>query len=356
MLSIEILPAGHGDCIWIECGDPDAPRRILIDGGATGTYKRSLQRKLEKLGDKERIFELLVVTHIDGDHITGILDLLKDNEIGFRAKDVWFNGYRHLPDEEISTLGPVQGEMLTDYLVRPGIRWNAAFDKGAVVVPNSGQLPRRELEGNVYLTVLSPTLEDLARLKPKWEDEVVKAGLDPNAKRPEEVETAPEVELLDASLPDVDELCAIPFSEDNSEANGTSIALLLEFEGHRLLLAGDAHPSVVRDSVHRLQKGKLHIAACKLPHHGSKANVAPGLLQSLDCKTYVFSTNGAYFKHPDREAVARVIKCGATNPELVFNYRSKFNSIWDNKALQEEYGYSACFPKAGSEGSVLTFE
>lgn len=357
MLRIETLPAGHGDCIWIEYGDADAPRRILIDGGATGTYKKAIQRKLARLNHEEREFELLVVTHIDGDHISGILDLLKDQDIGFRAKDVWFNGYRHLPDEAPSTLGPVQGEMLTDYLVKPAVRWNAAFNKGAVVVSSTEDLPRRELDGDLSLTVLSPTLQDLARLKPKWEEEVVKAGLDPKAKRPEEVESPEGFELLDGSLPDVEELCAVPFSEDNSEANGSSIALLLEFKGHRVLLAGDAHPSVLKDAVNRLgRKGKLSLDACKLPHHGSKANVGRGLLESLDCKTYVFSTNGAYFKHPDREAVARVIKWGTTNPKLIFNYRSKFNSVWENKALQEEYGYSASFPEAGSEGSALIFE
>lgn len=42
MLRMEMLLAGHGDCLWIEYGDPTAPRRVLIDGGATGTYKRAL--------------------------------------------------------------------------------------------------------------------------------------------------------------------------------------------------------------------------------------------------------------------------------------------------------------------------
>ena len=46
MLKIEMLRAGHGDCLWIEYGDPKAPRRVLIDGGATGTHKRALRPKL----------------------------------------------------------------------------------------------------------------------------------------------------------------------------------------------------------------------------------------------------------------------------------------------------------------------
>ena len=69
MLKIEMLRAGHGDCLWIEYGDPQHPRRVLIDGGATGTHKRALRPKLLGLPEKDRRFELLMVTHIDADHI-----------------------------------------------------------------------------------------------------------------------------------------------------------------------------------------------------------------------------------------------------------------------------------------------
>ncbi len=75
MLKLEMLPAGHGDCLWIEYGDPGNPRRVLIDGGTKGTYKKALRPKLQTLPDDKRRFELLVVTHIDADHIAGALEL-----------------------------------------------------------------------------------------------------------------------------------------------------------------------------------------------------------------------------------------------------------------------------------------
>ena len=89
-----------------------------------------------------------------------------------------------------------------------------------------------------------------ADLKPAWDKEVRKAGLDPSQPRPGEVESPEGFELLGA--PDVQALAAEPFSEDTAEANGSSIALLAEFEGHRLLLTGDAHPGVLTASVKRL--------------------------------------------------------------------------------------------------------
>lgn len=351
MLKLEALSAGHGDCLWIEYGHATSPKRILIDGGARGTYKRALQSKLANAGGQ---LELLVVTHIDGDHITGILDLLADPTSNLHAKDIWFNGYRHLPDE-VPTLGPVQGEKLTDFLVKPGINWNGAFNREAVVIPDGGDLPRKELDGGLTLTLLSPTIEGLADLKPVWEREVRKAGLDPNATRPEEIEPV-EFGLLDGGPPDINALAAEPFLEDNSEANGSSIALLLEYEGQRLLLAADAHPHVLQSSVDRLRgTDKLPVAACKLPHHGSKGNVSRKFLERLDCPIYLISTNGAYYKHPDREAVARVISWGGKNTKLVFNYRTEYTSIWDSKPLKNDYGYSVDLPAGSSTGTALQF-
>jgi beta-lactamase superfamily II metal-dependent hydrolase len=350
MFRIEMLPAGHGDCLWLEFGDPKAPRRALIDGGAVGTYKRALRERLRGLPEKERRFELLVVTHIDADHIAGILELLEDSEVRFQAKDIWFNGYRHLPDEKPETLGPVQGEKLTDLLVkRP---WNREFKAAAVVVKADGDLPRLQLEGGLVLTLLSPTPGKLADLKPEWESEVRKAGLDPSQPRPGEVETPEGFRLLGS--PDVEALAAEAFSEDTAKANGSSIAMLAEFEGRRLLLTGDAHPGIMTGAIKRLAAGgKLAVDACKLPHHGSKANVSRQFLQVLDCKKWLFSTNGAYFRHPDRQTVARVIKWGGAQPELSFNYRTQYNDVWDSKPLREQYGYKVSYPASDAAGIVL---
>src|SRR3954452_3360497 len=217
MLKLEMLPAGHGDCLWIEYGDPGNPRRVLIDGGTQGTYKRALRPKLLALPEEQRRFELFVVSHIDADHIGGAVELLGDTQIGFRPRDIWFNGYRHLPDEPPETLGPVQGEKLTDLILASGASWNGWFKNAAVAVPAAGELPRIELEGGLVLTLLSPTPQRLADLKPAWECAVRKAGLEPN--RPPEIATSDEFELLGGGPPDVDALVRAPFSEDTAAPN-----------------------------------------------------------------------------------------------------------------------------------------
>ncbi|BBX66544.1 ComEC/Rec2 family competence protein [Mycolicibacterium psychrotolerans] len=68
MFSVEMLPAGHGDCLWIEYGDP--VRRVLVDGGPYYSYKH-LRARIERLDPTDRHFELLIITHVDADHIEG---------------------------------------------------------------------------------------------------------------------------------------------------------------------------------------------------------------------------------------------------------------------------------------------
>lgn len=348
MLKLEILPAGHGDCLWIEYGDKRKPRRILIDGGARGCYKRALARRFAG-GPVE--LELLVVTHVDADHITGVLDLVADPKAGLKPKDVWFNGFRHLPDEKPDTLGPVQGERLTDALVGRKLPWNKAFDRKAVQTPTKGSLPKVTLADGLTLTLLSPSADKLAELRPEWEKECAKAGLDP-AKRPAAAPRGSGGLLAARPALDVDALAGTRFEEDDSEANGSSIAFLLEFDGKSLLLAGDAHPGMLRTSLDKLRgKKKLKVTAAKLPHHGSKHNTSIELIEALDCKRYIFSSNGSHFDHPDPEAVARVVKA-AKSPALLFNYRTEFNEGWANAALQKKWGYTALFPDAGKDGLV----
>jgi len=354
-LRIEMLPAGCGDCFWIEYGDPQRPRRLLIDGGTTGTYE-AIRQRLHRLPADQRHFELLVVTHVDEDHIGGVLKLLSYSDIDVSIDDTWFNGWRHLPGSHLEDFGPVQGEKLTSRLDKPDLQWNRQFDKGRVSISETGPLPTRTLPDGMKLTILSPGVHQLAELRPFWETECRKAGLDPSHAPPEPPPESP-AGFEAFGPPDVEALANAPFVSDASKANGSSIAVLAEFEGRRVMFAGDAYPDVLLDSIRRLvgpgENARLRLDAFKLPHHGSNANINRDILKKVDCARYLFSTNGTRFKHPDREAVARVIKFGGHEPELLFNYRTEFNSIWDNRRLIKRYGYSVSYPSASDTGQTI---
>ena len=171
------------------------------------------------------------------------------------------------------------------------------------------------------------------------------------------VRLRPPVAFAGPGVPDVDALAARPFQGDSAIANGSSIALLFEFGGKRLLLLGDAFSEVVEAQIDALlaDTGETLLSAdlVKLPHHGSRANIGPSLLAKLFCERWVVSSDGKYFNHPDAEAVARVIRCSRAPATLMFNYRTAWTAPWSDPALQERYGYGTLYPGPGGAGLGL---
>jgi hypothetical protein len=370
VLTIEILPAKNGDCLWIEYGLPGDRRRLLIDGGTHATYD-ALRERIEALPPSERTFELLVVTHIDNDHIDGIVRLLQNPQLGFRFKDIWFNGWEQLRDPEDDVLGPVQGEYLAARIRHKRLPWNRRFEKNfeknAVVVPPGQKLPRIPLAGSLRLVLLSPTPAELTRLRGRWKDVVTDVEKD----YPDPGSTADWLRRLDRDRryrpdddfddvlgperpPNVEKLLEVKFESDDSEANGSSVAFLLEYGANRCLLGGDAHAPVLEASIRRYLAEerllKLPLDAFKVPHHGSKKNVSRSLLDLLQCKRFLISTNSSVHKHPDDESVARIVAYGGRNKELVFNYRVKQTEKWDSPRLSRKHHYRTRYPPAGREG------
>jgi len=343
LFRVEMLPAHEGDCLFISYGDTSSPRYIVIDGGRSSTWAFLKQKLVDALGH-DGVCELLVITHIDRDHIEGAISLVEDLAFAGRFKDVWFNGYHHLLDKSFEAFGPVQGERLSAALRKPRWAWNAAFGGAPVCVASDKPLSI-ELADGMLVTLLSPNRAKLSALAPKWADEVEKAGLVLGKQSIEEPEGYEALGPID-----VDMLAASPFHGDTSKPNGSSIAFLLEFEGKRALFAGDAHVDLLIESLGPLAKrenGKVRIDALKVSHHGSKSNVSTELLNLLDCKRFLISTDGSHFRHPDREAVARIVSTCGGDAELFFNYRSEQTTAWENPKTVDRFGYRPIYSSNG---------
>ncbi len=352
--NVHFFPAKYGDCIIIEYGNAAATSRILIDGGTGGT-RNHIKEYLNALPVAERHFELLVVTHIDRDHLEGILSILEQDEIGFTVDELWFNGWNHLPNNpDNEPFGAVQGERLTARILVHGLKpkWNKYFEGKAVVIPANNDLPLIDLPGGMKLTLLSPLIENLVVLKAKWEEEVLKANLHPGFGLAEPVD--PAIEPFGDGIPDIETLSNTPFHEDDAAANGSSIAFLAEFGNKTALFTGDAFPGVVLGSLNKLfGQNKVPLDLVKLSHHASAHNTSPDLLKKLNCKKYVISTNGSIFKHPSRDTIARLIKINTGNkPELIFNYTSDHNKVWKSDLLQQQFQYKTTYP--ADEGIIVT--
>jgi beta-lactamase superfamily II metal-dependent hydrolase len=336
---MHVLAAGHGDCLWVDYGDPDAPTRILVDAGTAGTFSR-VKAALDKVRCGIPSHELLLITHIDADHIAGTLNVVEDGVLASQFKEFWFNGRDHLAQAaKLQSLGAVQGERLTAALKKLPGRWNTAFGRGPIMMPAAGSPPVKQV-GAATVTVLGPRPAELAALLPVWTQEIKAAGLKNKvaAAKPKQIRPG----WQSFGVTNVNKLANEAVTTDTAPANGSSISTIVEFQDVRLLLGADAHPDTLLDGIKRLSpQSPLKVSVWKLPHHGSAANVTDDLLAAVDAKTVVFSSNGAHFSHPDKIAVARVIRrYRQTGVHLVFNYKTKHNQIWESPALQSKWNYT----------------
>jgi hypothetical protein len=344
MFDIQMLRADHGDCLWLTYGDAEHPRHILIDAGTTGTWPR-LRRRIdaERARNGGRLhFELFVVTHIDADHIGGAIKLLEEcGPLQVTFGEVWFNAWHHLDNRAPDELGAMQGEALSALIDSHDLPWNEKFARRAVMVPDSGSLPRQSYAG-MQLTLLSPTFAMLQKLKPEWEKAVVQAGLVPGQAFAVEDVEEPSDELGD----DVEDMANRTFVGDTTKPNGSSIAFIAEHDGKRALFAADAHADVLLASLQRapLARGEpLPLDVFKLAHHGSRKNTNRELIEALPAKRYLISTNGKQFSHPNPESIARIAVFGPARKVLDFNYRTEFNEEWDSASRKLEWGLTTHF-------------
>lgn len=363
-MRVEMLPALHGDCLLVEYGDARRTRRMLIDGGPIGAFS-ALQKRLDALPAGDKRFELMVLSHVDTDHVDGLVRLFANPKPWpFVVKDVWFNGWRHL-EQAHGLLGGKQGEYFSALLARrlDAGCWNGAFGGAAVVVQDDKPLPEFTLAGGMKLTLLSPTVPKLNKMRDAWRKDIG------TAMEPGDLEAAwallatqkrylPGQGLLGGS-PDLDALLQKQSKPDNSAANGSSIAFLAEFASKSCLFLADAHPDAVCASLQRLLKARglkrLTVDAVKMAHHGSKSNINDELMTLIDAPRFLFSSNGAQFGHPDQEAVHRVIRRSVHDqPALYFNYLTDHNRAWQSKELQHELHFSSQYNTDPEQPLVVT--
>jgi beta-lactamase superfamily II metal-dependent hydrolase len=353
MFRIDVLPAEFGDSLWIEYGAPAKPRRLLIDCGTQMVYQNALKPRIQALKPSDRHFELFIVTHVDIDHIGGAIDFIAESAaLGVTFGDIWFNGYRQL--QAASRLrGALQGEDLTALLEDLKLPWNRQFEKSAVMVDAVGKLPRKALAGGMRLTLLSPALKQLVDLLPEWAATCKSAGIVPGAGRRPSMRPRSRAPVRAGEVPALTPLAEAKFTPDRAKPNGSSIAVMAEFDGKRVLLAADAFAPVLLSSIARLAGAEpLKVDVFKLAHHGSRNNTNIDLVRAVRSKHWIISSNGKQFEHPDPEAIARLVKYGPQGQALQFNYHTEFNDMWDSKSLAGKYGFSARYPTS-AEGGIL---
>jgi len=347
---LEVFPAQRGDSILVEYGDANAPHRMLIDGGITRTARDHLVDRLAAMGDNARI-DCLVVTHIDQDHIQGVVDLLQALPGNVSIERVWFNGEKHLPFQPHGIHDALELAEVLESSHKPA--WDAGTGEEAICLDDGGTPWEEELPGGLKLTLLSPDAGKLEALALKWSDVLEEMGVKDEETVAARIEAQedlfPGLEPMGAEDIDVAQLAESKFEEDKTVPNGSSIAFLAEYAGKSAIFLADAHPSLVLSSLKKLSPdAPLQVDCVKLSHHGSRKNTSLALVRHLESPRWIVSSNGAQTKHPNEEAIARVLHGTPGQKTIYFNYRTQFNDMWDDEQLQADHEYLAVYGDGSS--------
>ncbi|MFN2226884.1 MAG: MBL fold metallo-hydrolase, partial [Anaerolineae bacterium] len=203
MFRLHVLQARYGDCLLLEFGTDAEPHYVLVDGGPPRTYENHLRAELQRMATRQEAetlaLDLVVLSHVDNDHIVGLLDLtseLREQRARSEAEIVgigalWHNAFEDtigrgndvearlasamagasqatmsLTSTGIAIQGIGEGRQLRRDALLLGVPLNEGFDGGLVSVDTAP--PTIEL-GDLALQVVGPTEDNLEELRDKWE-------------------------------------------------------------------------------------------------------------------------------------------------------------------------------------------
>lgn len=301
---IDFLPVGDeskgGDAIALRYGNLHGQRHeqtvIIIDGGYQDDGE-ALVEHLDRYYDTDQV-DFVVSTHPDQDHITGLSVVLTELSVGALLMHVPelhdpFLGHQSTFEEKAASVGEtfaksmVQAEGLYDLAQRQGVR---------VVEPFAGK------HTNDGFRILGPTEAYYETLLNEMRGgdrlngslsakEMIHKARGPLGTSAEDLYT----ELL---------------SEESvtSASNNSSVISMLEVDGKRMLFTGDAGEEALRPVVARLRQEGIApggLDFVQVPHHGSRKNVTPSLLDDLLGDITPFARGKAYASVPKKNPEAR---------------------------------------------------
>lgn len=332
MLQLEALAARHGDALLLHYGSPDDPKLIVIDGGPGHVYQEALRPRLDELKDEHNLragnssdaplpIELLMVSHIDDDHINGVLDLFEDLD-NARADDtreppydiltLWHNAFDDIVDNRVESLYEAVGDE-TGEATAAAAEGNMPADfplsqPTSLVVASVRQGRKLQQQAMALAIEINTPFDDLVVAPPRealrvdWGDGLRFVVLGPRLQRVEELQRKWDKELKRLKLGTTSERAQAAAYIDKSAFNLASVVVLAEAEVdgvlRRLLLTGDARGDDILEGLENAKLvetgGRIHVDLLKLPHHGSDRNIDLDFFQRITADHYVVSGDGRH--------------------------------------------------------------
>lgn len=332
IFSLDVRRAKKGDCLLLHYGTKKDPGLMLIDGGPSQVYKPHLKPRLEELRKARGLaanvslpVDLLMVSHIDDDHIKGILELTKElleakaakQPLAVKINGIWHNTFDDIignnPAEltaavtaqfgpaslagepDVEGLNPdaakvlasvAQGFRLRDDTKGLKLRLNPEFAGKLVIAKKKGK--KIDMKKGLKFTVVGPLFDEITALQKDHDTFLKKKGKEKGA---------------------AGTLAAFT---DTSVANLSSVVVLAEVGKKRMLLTGDARGDKVLAGLELVGllkddgESTIHVDILKGPHHGSNRNVERIFFKRVTADHYVFSGNGEH-GNPERETLEMLL-------------------------------------------------
>lgn len=246
MVRIRNVGTNHGDCFFIEIENGINKSIIMVDG------RRGDQKSLGKIKQMISSYEsisYLIVTHIDNDHINGILKIYS------------------LPRTDPVRQAFSDTIILYNYVTKPVISYSQAqeFEK---FIQHNTVVPTIKKSYTEYFSCCLKilTAEQRKELDPIEQDDfanyAVLTLLNPRKEGVEQV---------------YKDYIKHPKKSTARLVNKNSIVFMLEYGKHIALFTGDCYMQDITDQIDQLKnmnrEGEYRkIDIIKMPHHGSKEN------------------------------------------------------------------------------------
>jgi len=318
IFTLEALKAKHGDSLLLHYGDPSSPQLILIDGGPGGVYKKVLKTRLDEIKssrfpDERLPIRLLMVSHIDDDHIAGVLDLSHDlvnlqeagTELPYDIEMLWHNSFDDIvgnqPEELFASLKTAAILVATGSAVPSGLPLSRPGAAVVAGVPQSRGLRQNATKLSLNINFGFPGLV----LAPKSGEKTVKMGssldftmIGPDQQKLEDLQEEWDKQLKKMKKAKTQEAMVMAAAFiDKSVFNLASIVVLAQAGHHSMLLTGDARGDEIIEGLKKLgllKSGRLHVDLLKVPHHGSDRNVSTDFFRQITADHYIISADGKY--------------------------------------------------------------
>lgn len=363
-MKLTVFQADKGDCILITGNDG---KNILADGGMSGSYSKHVAPFLSKMRNRDEVLDLVYVSHIDQDHIAGILKMM-DDMVDWKVhkyqlengnsehrsprsshppevKSIWHNSFHEQIGDNsaeiedmlaanaslLSLSNKKWAQELSEHCgnlatsMTEGIKLsrrigskqlniplNQEYDAGLMFVTE----PTDSIDiGELAVTVIGPCATDLKELQKKWnrwlQSQKGRKTIQKIRREAREDERQLDWKEFDNFMqPILIHAEQLGDRDKVTSPNLASLMLHIEENGKTMLMTGDGHCDDILWGLEACGKlnnnGGIHLNVLKVQHHGSEHNIDRNFCKRVTADHYIFCGNGAH-ENPDLRVVQEVI-------------------------------------------------